>query len=244
MTLKWSRQTSKNKSAVKRTNWMHCYYSNLQWYWNSSTFNSAFLSYYTKNLWKLITLIFDKFGDNDFWNNEKFLIFNEKILTRQIAWPHILSVDIYFVSLNCNIVPSHFILNLIVILFSFYSRWQKDKLFLLSNLIGILVILLFCFITPGKLVCSWYIATTVRTNSTKSVFLLNLYWNRNGNKTDYCPVRVNLLFKSDSTLHGGTNEKDQNHYLFLIEVKKYSLNSKKLLTYHFIFCILIRKISK
>ena len=74
ITLKWPTQTSQNKSVVKKTNWMCCY-SNAMTNWNSSTFNLAVLSNYTKNLWKLTTLIFGKFSENGFWNNKRFLDF-------------------------------------------------------------------------------------------------------------------------------------------------------------------------
>ena len=55
----WSRQTSKQKSAGMRTNWMHYCYSNLQWHWIGSTFNLAFILNYTnKDSMKVDKIIF------------------------------------------------------------------------------------------------------------------------------------------------------------------------------------------
>ena len=49
---------------------------------------------------------------------------------------------------------------------------------------------LFCFTTPEKFACNWYIATAVRTNSTKSDLLFNLYQIRYGIKILQTPCRI------------------------------------------------------
>ena len=97
------------------------------------------------------------------------------------------------------------------------------------------VICFFLFLVPKGYDIHTVTHTHTHTHTHVTMLLLS----------DFSPVRVNSLSKSDSTLHGETNERHPKKYLFFyIEVYNYFLNSKSLLTDSFMFYILLGKFAK
>ena len=140
----WSRQISKQKSAGMRANWIYCCHSNLQWHWNGSIINLAYILHCTNKdsmkIDKISSWLIKWFSK---WCN--VLILQNKIITLQIVSPRapIVTISVSVYCLWCCSLLSYTKRNIVY----FYLYYNNRIFFVISCFFAIL---LFCFICSSK----------------------------------------------------------------------------------------------